>query len=98
MFGGGFQKLVALGQYIVEMFDQLDEKSRKRLVVYCCKGRRCHGDDPASKVFYQFIPGEPEDDKVVIWLKMGRNEAYVMDPEPPSNEKAHWKLVDKLRD
>jgi hypothetical protein len=96
MFGGGLIKLSTVGQFIIQMFEKLDIGSRKRLGSYCCKGEVCRGDDPESNVFFQFINGEPLDDKVVVWLKLGRDEEYVMSPEPPSNNAAHWHVVEKL--
>jgi hypothetical protein len=78
------------------MFDQLNSESRKQLVSSCCKGANCHGDDPLGKVFYQFLPGEPVENKVVLWLRLGRDEAYVKNPEPPSNDEEHWRVVEEL--
>jgi hypothetical protein len=68
-----------------------------RLVSYCCAGIKWHGDDPASKVFFNFISGRPAENKLVIWFRLGRDEVYVMNPEPPSNEEAHWRVVEELR-
>jgi hypothetical protein len=82
---------------MVQMLDRLNEDSRKWLLLYCCNGTHCHGDDPDSRLFFQCIPGLPMADKVVIWLKMGRDEDYVMSSESPSNDEAHWKVVETLR-
>jgi hypothetical protein len=96
-FNGGFVKYMALfGEYIVEMFEQLGGESRKRLVVYCCNGSHCHGDDPESKVYFQVVLGEPMDDTLVGWLKLGRDEEYVMNPDPPSNDATHWRVIEML--
>jgi hypothetical protein len=97
MFRGGLKVyLQTFGKCIVEMFEQLSGESRKRLVVYCCNGSHCHGDDLESRVYFQFIPGDPLDDKVVVWLKLGRDEEYVMIPDPPSNDSAHWRVIETL--
>jgi hypothetical protein len=96
LFGVVFKKLATIGQYIVDMFEQLNVASRKLLVLYCCNGSYCRGNDPSSKVFFHFIHGEPIDDKVVVWLKLGRDEGYVMNPEIPSNNGSHWRVVEKL--
>jgi hypothetical protein len=90
------KKLDTVGKYVVEMFEQLDGVERKNLGMYCCNGSFCHGDDPSRKVSFQFVPGAPIKDKVVIWLKLGIDEAYVMNPEPPSIDKRHWRVVEKL--
>jgi hypothetical protein len=96
MFGGGLVKLSTVGKYIVKMFEELDIGSRKRICLYCCKGEVCRGDDPESNVFFQFISGEPLEDKVVIWLKLGRDEEYVMNPEPPRYDAALFRVVERL--
>jgi hypothetical protein len=49
-----------------------------------------------SKVFSQFLPGDPLDNKVVAWVKLWRDEEYVMDPEPPENDESHWRVVEKF--
>jgi hypothetical protein len=97
LFGGGLKRYMAiLGQYIIQMFEQLSGESRKSLCLYCCNGSHCHGDDPGSRIFFQCIPGEPMDDKVTVWLKLGRDEAFVMNTDPPSNDAAHWRVIEKL--
>jgi hypothetical protein len=79
------------------MFDQIASDSKKRIVSFCCTGVHCHGDDPLGRVFFQFLPGKPVENKIVMWLRLGRDEAYVMNPEPPSNDEAHWRVVEELR-
>jgi hypothetical protein len=97
MFRGGLKVyMTTFGKFIVEMFDQLSVESRKRLVMYCCNGFHCHGDDPENRVYFQYIPGDPFDDRVVGWLKLGRDEEYVMNPNPPSNDAAHWRVLETL--
>jgi hypothetical protein len=43
------------------------------------------GEDLDSRVFFRCIPGLPMADKIAVWLKMGRDEDYVMNSEPPCN-------------
>jgi hypothetical protein len=79
------------------MIDQMDIEARKRLVSLCCAGSHCLGDEPSSKVFFQFLPGKPIKNKIVIWLRLGRDEVYVMNPEPPSNVEEHLEVSEELR-
>jgi hypothetical protein len=32
-----------------------------------------------------------------MWLRLGRDEAYAANPEPPSNDEAHWRVAEELR-
>jgi hypothetical protein len=78
------------------MFDQMSKGKRKKLVSFCCNGENCHGEDHLGKVLYQFLPGKPIKNKVVLWLRLGRDEVYVKNTEPPSNDDAHWRIVEEL--
>jgi hypothetical protein len=76
------------------MFDQMHIEARIRLLSLCCAGSHCLGDAPSSKVFFQFLPGKPIKNKIVIWLRFVRDGVYVMNPEPPSNAEEHWEVAE----
>jgi hypothetical protein len=65
----------------------------RNLVRNCCTGIHCHGDDPSSKVFYNCLIGQPLENGVVIWLKLGRDEEYVKNPEPPSSDSSLCRVL-----
>jgi hypothetical protein len=80
------------------MFLHLNDDSRRSLVSFCCGGAHCHGDKP-EPVFYNFVPAVDDiDGKVVVWLKLGRDEQYVMDSERPGNEDGQWRVIEELRE
>jgi hypothetical protein len=78
------------------MFAQLSLDKRKQMVSFCCKGANCRGDDPLGKVFFQFLAGQPFKNNI-LWLRLGRDEEYVMNPVPPSSDEEHWRVVEELR-
>jgi hypothetical protein len=78
------------------MFDQMNFETRKKLVSFCCAGWHCHGDDPTRRVFFQFLAGKPIKNKLILWLRLGLDEAFVKNTEPPSNDEAHWRVVEDL--
>jgi hypothetical protein len=55
------------------------------------------GDSSESTEVYQFIPGSPVENKIVVWLRLGVDEEYVKNIEPPSNDEAHWRVVEELK-
>jgi hypothetical protein len=79
------------------MFDKLSIEKRNGLASFCCTSAHCHLNDEGGKTFFQFVHGTPLEDKVVVWLRLGRDEKFVCNPEPPSIEQAHWRVVEKLR-
>jgi hypothetical protein len=82
---------------IVDIFDSLISEKTKSLVLFCCAGFHCHLDNKNSKTFFQVVRGNPLEDKVVVWLRLGRDERFVSNLEPPSNDQAHWRVVEELR-
>ncbi len=68
------------------MFRNLTEVIKRDLVSLCCNGEYCHGDKPPGIVFYNYLPSlDVNDGKVVVWVRLGRDEDYVMNPKPPVN-------------
>jgi hypothetical protein len=51
-----------------------------------------------SKVYFKLLHGKPIKNKIIIWLRLGKDEGYVMNPEPPSNNRAHWRVIEELRE
>jgi hypothetical protein len=84
-------------KFVCQMFYQMGLESKKRMALFCCNGTHCLGDIPESKVFFQFLPGRPVDNKAIVWLRLGFDEVYVKNPEPPSNDEGHWCVVEELR-
>jgi hypothetical protein len=84
-------------QAAIEIFDNLDKETRASLVSFCCAGSSCRLGDAEGMTFFQFVQGNPLEDKVVVWLRLGRDEVYVNNPEPPSNDVAHWRVLEELR-
>jgi hypothetical protein len=79
------------------MFRCLNEETRRHLVSFCCAGMHCQGDKP-DKVFYNFVPAlDDVEGKIVVWLRLGRDEAYVMNPERPANGEGMWRVIEELR-
>jgi hypothetical protein len=60
-------------------------------------GTHCCGHDPSSKVFFQFIPGKPVLNKIIIWLRLGYDEAFVRNEVPPSSDVDHCRFVEALK-
>jgi hypothetical protein len=60
---------------------------------------KCQGDDPLSKVFFKLLPGKPLPfrNKIIICMRLGKDEGYVMNPEPPGNESANWRVMEDLQ-
>jgi hypothetical protein len=77
------------------MFDFMNRDSRKKFVSFCCKGARCHGDNAQSKVFFNFIPGEPVGSDIFMWVRLGSDEMYVKTPESPSS--VDYRVVETLK-
>jgi hypothetical protein len=78
------------------MFDLMNIEMRRKLVSFCCAGMHCNGDEPSNKTFFHFLAGSPVENKVVLWLRFGRDDWYVKNMEPPSNDNAHWRVVEEL--
>jgi hypothetical protein len=67
---------------------------RKNLVSFCCGGVHCHENDP---VFYNSVPSLDDiEGQVVVWLRMGREEAYVMNRDKPGNLDGQWRVIKEL--
>jgi hypothetical protein len=84
-------------QVIRGMFAQLSSKMNANLVSTCCAGEVCKGSDSNSEVFYQFMPAHRSDSQVIVWLRLGRDEEYVKNKDPPSCDEAHFNVVERLR-
>lgn len=82
---GGFMKsyLGAMESYICEMFGTLGRSMSGNLVRNCCAGRNCHGDEVDAKIFYNCILDIWEDNVVIVWLRLGRDQEFVMNSDPP---------------
>jgi hypothetical protein len=75
------------------MFQHLTGEARRNLTLLCCDGEHCDGDD---KVFYNCVPALDDiDGKVAVWVRLGRDETYVMDPTPQG--KGQWRVRERLR-
>jgi hypothetical protein len=78
------------------MYNQMNLDTRKALVSLCCLGAHCRGDDPFYKTYFRFLPGSPVENKVVVWVRLGNDEGFVMNPEPPSSEDIHCRCVQRM--
>jgi hypothetical protein len=78
------------------MFDRIPSFSRNDLVSFCCAGIHCEGDDPSSKVFFKFLPGRPLENKIVLWLRLGRDEEFVRNLVPPNADERSFSVVEEL--
>lgn len=70
------------------MFDQLSYELNRNLLAG-------EGD-----VFYQFIPGARDEKEMILWLRLGRDEEFVMNLDAPSGmagESGYYRVVERLR-
>jgi hypothetical protein len=80
---------------ITEMFCNLTYDLRSDLVSLCCNGEYCHGDKPPGNVFYHFLPSlDINYGKVVVWLRLGRDEDDVMNPKAPKI--GEWRVRERI--
>jgi hypothetical protein len=79
------------------MFHKLPYEKQKSLASLCCSGSRCQLDDVTGKTFFNVVHGISVEDEVVVWLRFGRDETRVYNFDPPSNDDAHWRVVEELR-
>jgi hypothetical protein len=77
------------------MFDKMSLDTRSKSVLLCCAGVHCHGDDLSSKVFSQYLLGKPVENKIVLRMRLGNDEAYVKNTEIPRNNEAHWRVLEE---
>jgi hypothetical protein len=74
----------------------MNQDSRKKFVSLCCNGAHCRGNYPSTKTFFKFIPGMPVETKIIVWLRLGYDKAFVRNPEPPSSDVDHCRFVEAL--
>jgi hypothetical protein len=89
--------VLTIAQFISQMFEHMNIETRRRLISFNFTGVNSHNDVPLGKVFFQFLAGKPIKNILILWLRLGLDEAYVINPEPPSNHVAHWRVVEEMR-
>jgi hypothetical protein len=64
------------------------------LLSLCCMGDHCLRHPSSSKVVFEFIPGRRTEKEVIIWLRLGRHDAFRDLLERPEwCEDTHFNLV-----